>query len=260
MYPRRVPSDASARLPRPSSQDLRFKMYPRFAAPEWRRFANLRHRYLGAPEEPFPGDGLFDRLGRALVTRKAIVLKEILESAEMFARVRRRIRRPVVVDLCCGHGLTGLVFALCERDVERVLLIDEKRPDSYDLVLEAACEVGPWVADKVEFLERPLDLLEEANVVPSGAAVVVVHGCGALTDLGLGVGIAAGGPIAAMPCCYRIAPPIAHRGLKDALGKALATDVARTYRLASAGYHVDWSWIPTAITPMNRILVAWNPP
>jgi len=255
-----VTFDAGALLPRPSPRDLRFKIYPRFDEPEWRRFANLRHRYLGAAEEPFPGDGLADRLGRALVERKAIVLKEILESFELYARVRRRVRRPVVVDLCCGHGLTGLLFGLCERSVERVLLIDERRPDSHELVMDAIREVGPWAAEKVAFVERPLDLLEEAGVVPPGAAVLIVHGCGALTDLGLGVGIAAGGPIAAMPCCYRIAPPIALRGLKDALGKALATDVARTYRLTRAGYQVDWAWIPSAITPMNRVLVAWHPP
>jgi len=255
-----VSDDAGAHLARPNRRDLRFKIFPRFDRPEWRRFANLRHRYLGSPADPFPGDGLPDRLGRALVERKAIVLKEILESFELYARVRRRVRRPVMADLCCGHGLTGLVFALCERSVERVLLIDEARPGSYDLVLDAVREVGPWVVDKVSFLERPLDLLEQESVVPEGAGVLVVHGCGALTDLGLGVGVAVGGPIAAMPCCYRIAPPIALRGLRDALGKTLATDVARTYRLVEAGYHVDWAWVPSAITPMNRILIAWNPP
>jgi hypothetical protein len=255
-----VTDDTAVCLPRPNARDLHFKIFPRFDDPEWKRFANLRHRYLGCPADPFPGDGLPDRLGRALVARRAIVLKEILESFELYARVRRRVRRAVMSDLCCGHGLTGLLFALCEKSVDRVLLVDEKRPDSYDLVLEAVCEVGPWVASKVSYVERPIDLLEQEAVVPDGAAVLVVHGCGALTDLGLGVAIAAGGPVAVMPCCYRIAPPIALRGLKDALGKGLATDIARTCRLAEAGYHVDWSWIPSSITPMNRVLVAWHPP
>ena len=41
------------------------------------------------------------------------------------------------------------------------------------------------------------------------------------------------------------------------LGAPLAFDVDRTYRLERAGYHVRWDAIPEAITPMNRLLVAW---
>ena len=47
--------------------------------------------------------------------------------------------------------------------------------------------------------------------------------------------------------------------MHKALGRALATDIHRTYRLEAAGYQVDWSAIPRAITPMNRIMVAWYP-
>ena len=38
--------------------------------------------------------------------------------------------------------------------------------------------------------------------------------------------------------------------------QGLAYDVDRTYKLIRAGYHVEWSAIPCAITPMNRILIA----
>ena len=35
-----------------------------------------------------------------------------------------------------------------------------------------------------------------------------------------------------------------------------ATDTDRTYRLHAAGYTVRWRYIPEAITPMNRVLIA----
>lgn len=240
--------------------DPSFHVFRRFNQPSLRRVAGLRQRYLGPSRELFPDDTLPDRLGRALVERRAIPLKEILESFEFFARVRRRVRRPVMVDLCAGHGLTGLLHAFFERSVERVTLVDERRPESFAAVWDAVTEVGPWVREKAEYVEHPLDRVEAERLVPEGAGLVMVHGCGHLTDAGLGVGIAALSPIAVMPCCYRTAPPLKLRGLRRALGKALATDVARTYRLSAAGYHVDWTTIPAAITPMNRVLVAWHPP
>jgi hypothetical protein len=242
------------------SSDPSFHVFRRFNQPALHRLASLRQRYLGESRTLFPDDTLPDRLGRALVERRAIPLKEILESFEFFARTRRRVRRPVVVDLCCGHGLAGLLFAFFERSVERVLLIDERRPPSFAAVWDAVTEVGPWVTGKAEYLERPLADVEAGGVAPSGAGLLVVHGCGHLTDAALGVAIAGGSPIAVMPCCYRTAPPVPQRGLRRALGKELATDIARTYRLSAAGYHVDWNEIPAAITPKNRLLVAWNPP
>ena len=68
------------------------------------------------------------RLARALAARSAINLKEWLESFEFFARTRKHVRADVVADLCCGHGLTGLLFAIFDKKVQRVLLVDARRP------------------------------------------------------------------------------------------------------------------------------------
>ena len=62
-----------------------------------------------------------------------------------------------------------------------------------------------------------------------------------------------------MPCCYRYTARMAPRALHSDLGAELASDVARTYRLEAAGYEVDWSAIPEAISPKNRIIVATLP-
>ncbi len=243
-----------------AKDDRKFLVYRQFDEPRWRAFANLRHRYLGDARGPFPSESLPDRLARALLERRAIMLKELLESFELYARVRKRVRRPTMMDLCCGHGLTGLLFALCERSVTRVILTDERRPRCYEQVYAAVVQVGPWVAEKVTFREAPLEGLSARDAeIPRDCGTLIVHGCGSLTDRGLEIGIRSGGPIAAMPCCYKTATRTAPLGLEHALGRILAADIARTYRLHDAGYHVDWSAIPEAITPMNRILVAWHP-
>ena len=229
----------------------RFKAFRRFNDPALARFARLRARVEPSMAEHFPGDGLPDKMARALIHRRALPLKELLESFEFFERPRRRLRAPAVADLCCGHGLTGVLFALFERSVERVVLLDRHRPDSALAVLDAAAEVAPWVAAKVAWREADV---EDAALEP-GTSVLALHACGVRTDRCLDAAIAARGAVAVMPCCYAQTGAGAPRAVHDALGIALATDVHRTYRLEGEGYRVAWSAIPAAISPMHRILI-----
>lgn len=80
---------------------------------------------------------------------RCIDTKEFLEAVEFFARVRRRLRRPTVVDLAAGHGLVGLLFGAFERSVDKVVLLDRRRPASFDAVLAATASVAPWLPSKV---------------------------------------------------------------------------------------------------------------
>ena len=41
----------------------------------------------------FDGDGLVDKLARALLVAQAVPFKELLESFEVFAHVRKRVQR-----------------------------------------------------------------------------------------------------------------------------------------------------------------------
>jgi hypothetical protein len=156
-----------------------------------------------------------------------------------------------MADLCAGHGLIGVLFA-ADSAVEHVLLVDRHEPPCFERVLDAVASVFPAVRDKVEYVQAELSEIE----LPSGTSSVAVHACGEATDACLSLAIAAGAPIAAMPCCYQNTGRAAPEGLRSALGVQTTTDVHRTYRLESAGFSVDWSWIPAAVTPMNRILVA----
>jgi hypothetical protein len=200
----------------------------------------------------FPGDSLPAVFARALCERSALPAKELFEATETFELVRKRVRRPVVADLCCGHGLAGLLFAVFERKVDRVLLIDRERPASADLLLDAAAEVAPWAPAKIEWRVESLKRTE----LPEGTGVIAIHACGLRTDASMKLAMESKGPFAALPCCrpHRLHP--APESLKNALGADIAIDVHRTYELENAGYHVKWQEIPRSITPMNRVLSA----
>ena len=201
----------------------------------------------------FSGDALQDKLARALARELALPIKELVESCEFFACVRQRVRARVVADLCCGHGLVGILFALFERQVEEVVLIDREQPDNFAKVLDSAVRVGPWVGDKVVYREAPLKNVP--GLLEPGTSIVATHACGALTDHCLDCAVQVGGAVAVMPCCYprRICP--APQALQRQFGMEQAFDIHRTYRLEEAGYYVRWTSVPEVITPMHRVLI-----
>lgn len=201
----------------------------------------------------FPNETMVDRFARALARHRAIDIKEFCEAFEFFGRVRRRLQSTHVADLCCGHGLTGILFAIFERQIEQVLLVDRKRPPAFDRIMTATLEVAPWVAKKVTFVESSLEGVELAPET----MVVGVHACGFRTDRCIDAAIRVGGPVAVMPCCYSHQTYSDRRlPFRDAIGRELAVDIERTYGLEARGYDVKWKAIPRSITVMNRILMA----
>jgi len=229
----------------------------------------------------FPSASPYDKLARAVADRRCVAPKELVEAAELFARVRRRIRCATVVDLCAGHGLLGLLFACLEREVEQVVLLDAQQPAAFHRLLEATAEVAPWAAAKVSFLRadvtalpgaphsdaaaRPLlgdaadtaaacELL--ASLAPDAAGFTALHACGPLTDVCLHVAAHAQGSLALLPCCYTGTAAGTPPALRRALGVGWAADVGRVYSLERLGYTCDFACLPREITPMNRALIA----
>lgn len=49
------------------------------------------------------------------------------------------------------------------------------------------------------------------------------------------------------------------QAISRAFGVSAAADINRTYRLERAGFRVEWSTIPSAITPLNRVIVGIPP-
>lgn len=231
-----------------------FKFFRQLKALEDRSWmASRSHLGLLLADRYFTSDSLQDRLVRALAADRVLPIKEILECCEFFGHIRKDVRAECVADLCCGHGLLGILFALFKRDVQHVLLTDEREPLSLAAVLACATQVGPWIAGKVTFQKAKIKTMH-GSLAP-GTAIVSAHACGGLTDRCIDLAINLRSGLAVMPCCYpqRLCPaPLA---LQLALGVPLAFDVDRTYRLEHAGYHVRWTTIPPEITPMNRIMI-----
>ncbi len=207
----------------------------------------------GLAERFFQSDRLGDKLVRILALEKVLPVKEILESCEFFERIRKDLRSESVIDLCCGHGLVGLLFAIFERGTKQVVLIDSIESPSHRLLLKQVALIAPWIQDKVQFRKGTIDSFEPSAAAPS--SIVSSHACGLLTDQCLETAIAIKGNVAVMPCCYPKSKGQASKALQFALGHELALDIDRTYRLEQSNYSVRWTSIPNPITPMNRVLV-----
>ena len=231
-----------------------FRMFRIFNNSQYKEMASSRHRLDHHALPLFSSQGFPERIVRALAETGLVKLKEVLESFEFFERVRRRLRASVVADLCCGHGLTGMLFAIFERDVERVVLLDKREPQLFQPIFNALCEQAPWIKEKVVFHQEILN--RAADYLAPGASIIGVHACGKRTDGCIEAAIKLRGSLAVMPCCYGQTGQGAPCALKQSLGVVLATDVERTYRLEQANFQVSWSAIPQAITPMNRIIAA----
>jgi hypothetical protein len=208
---------------------------------------------LAVADRHFPGGGLHAAIVRSLARSRCIPIKEVVESFEVFEVVRRDLRSTTLVDLCCGHGLVGMLMAAFERSVEAVHLCDRKIPDSSVSALEAVATVAPWITDKVHHHVTKLNYVGEQISFTSALAT---HACGHLTDQSIDLAIEQGCAIAVTPCCYTKRTSKAPTVLQRELGLEIASDTERTVRLHQAGYTVKWKSIPEVITPMIRVIIA----
>jgi hypothetical protein len=204
-------------------------------------------------ERYFDSDRMGDKLVRALAMDEVIPVKEILESCEFFERVRKEIRAETIADLCCGHGLLGILFGVFERRTKHVILIDTTEPPCQRKLLKQVAQIAPWIQDKLQLKIGKIDTVQQ--IPHENTSIVSSHACGLLTDQCIETAISINGNVAVMPCCYPKHQCPAPRALQFALGHEVAFDVDRTYRLENANYHVRWTSIPNQITPMNRIII-----
>ena len=212
--------------------------------------ARFRPSYF---EEYFSGDSLQNKLLKKLAYTHMLPIKEILESFEYFERIRKKVKAEVMCDLCCGHGFIGILFAIFERKVSKVFLVDKVEPASRQKLIQACIEVAPWIESKIHNIED--EISPESSWLEKNMSVVSSHACGILTDLTLDIAMAVNGKVAVMPCCYPEKKCKAPNALQSKLGIETAFDIDRTYRLEQAGYHVYWKSVPALITPMNRVII-----
>jgi hypothetical protein len=203
----------------------------------------------------FPGESLFDRVGRALCEVECMPRKELYESWEVARRVRRRVRGGRVVDLACGHGLLASLMLLLDDSSPTALALDVKLPPSAHDVVACLAARWPRIAGRVGLIEQSLESVSLA----AGDVVVSAHACGALTDTVLARAIDAHATVAVLPCC-QARDTSDTGGLTGWVDPGLAIDLVRAATLRAAGYVVVTQQIPAAITPKNRLLMGWVRP
>ena len=210
--------------------------------------SRLTHRDLGR----FPGDTLFDRVGRVVCEAECLPRKELYESWEVAKRARRRMRGGVVYDLAAGHGLLAHLMLLLDDSSPHAVAVDKRTTDSAEPLHRALVAAWPRLEGRIE--RRVMDM--RSVQAGEGDLVVSAHACGSLTDATLDVALASRARVAVLPCCH------ADRtgdtgGLAGWMDNALAMDVTRAGRLRAAGYQVLAQTIPETITPKNRLLLGW---
>ena len=209
--------------------------------------STLTERDLGR----FEGDGLFQRVARALCRAECLPRKELYESWEIARRARRRFRGGRVLDLACGHALVAHLMLVLDDTSANALAVDARLPSSAPKVAECFVREWPRLARRVELVEANL-----TSVVAFPADVLVsCHACGSLTDDVLQMAIEARARVVVLPCCHD-AEKSDRGGLGGWLDPSLAIDVTRVARLRAHGYAVHTQLIPATITPKNRLILA----
>jgi hypothetical protein len=198
----------------------------------------------------FPGDTLFDRLGRAMCHAGCLPRKELFEAWEMARRVRRIFRGGRVVDLGGGHGLLAQVMLVLDDSSSAALVVDKALPASSARVHAALVHTWPRLSGRITFVDTALDDVD----VQSTDVVVSSHACGRLTDVVLDRAVAARARVAVLPCCHdleRCNPG----GLSGWVDGPVAIDIMRAVRLEQQGYRIWTQSIPASVTPKNRLLL-----
>ncbi len=198
----------------------------------------------------FPGDGLFDRLARAVCHAGCLPRKELYEAWEMARRVRRLFRGGRVIDLGGGHGLLAHVMLLLDDSSSNALVIDTTLPPSSVRVHEALAQAWPRLSGRIAFVANAL---ENVEILPADV-VVSSHACGALTDRILERAAAARARVAVLPCCHDLATCDPGQ-LSGWIDGPVAIDIMRALRLEQQGYRIWTQAIPASITPKNRLLL-----
>src|SRR5689334_5768124 len=109
-------------------------------------------RLTGHDVGRFPGDSLFDRLGRAVCEAGCLPRKELYEAWEMARRVRRLCRGGRVVDFGAGHGLLAQLLLLLDNSSPTALVVDPALPSSAGAVHDALVHHWPRLAGRVQFV------------------------------------------------------------------------------------------------------------
>ena len=198
----------------------------------------------------FPGNTLFEKIGRSVCRVGTLPGKELFEAWEVARRVRRKFRGGRVIDLACGHGLLAHIMLLLDDTSPEALAVDRHLHENAHRLAEALVESWPRLRERVHYMQTDIESVEFS----SSDLIMSVHACGTLTDTVLEKAVEAGARVAVLPCCHDL-ERCDTGGLDGWLDGPTAVDVTRVARLRAWGYQVMTRRIPAEITPKNRLLM-----
>jgi hypothetical protein len=200
----------------------------------------------------FPGDTVFDKIGRAVCRAGTLPVKELYEAWETARRIRRKFRGGRVLDLAGGHGLLAHILLILDDTSAEALVVDVNIPKNAGWLSESIIKSWPRLANRIQYMDAPIADME---ICPNDL-VVSVHACGTLTDTVLKLAVAARARVAVLPCCHDLNLS-STGGLEGWVNGPLAVDVMRATWLGRQGYTVITRTIPEDITPKNRLLMGY---
>jgi len=206
----------------------------------------LTHHDLGR----FPGDTLFERLGRVVCAAGCVARKELHEAWEVGRRTRRLRRGGRVIDVGGGHGLLAHVMLLLDDSSPDAYVVDRAVPPSARALHAVLSAEWPRTRHRVTLVSSDI---ADFTLQP-GDIIVSCHACGTLTDDILELAMAVGASVAVLPCCHDFERCQAG-SLAGWMDRSLAIDTMRAVRLEQHGYRVWTQTIPAVITPKNRLLI-----
>jgi hypothetical protein len=208
--------------------------------------ARLTHHDLGR----FAGRGLLDRVGQTVCGVGCLPRKELFEAWEIARRVRRVRRGGRVIDVAGGHGLLAHLMILLDDTSREAVVLDPAIPPSSEALHAAMIHAWPRLAGRIAFVRQEVARFQfDADDV-----IVSSHPCGGLTDTVLDAAVAVRAFVAVLPCCHDLTT-CDTGGLDGWMDSTLAVDATRARRLALSGYRVRTQFIPSDITPENRLLL-----
>lgn len=212
---------------------------------------HLDSRYLSH----FQSDSLLDKLSSILCKADIISKKEYCESMEVIKSLQRTSSLhnvKYIYDICGGHGLTAIFSAIISKNTEKIFIIDLKKPDSFDKLINCYKEEFPYILERIEFVNEDYNKVQYLQ----GSLIIAVHACGFRTDEILDLAIENSCNILIMPCCYK------KKSLTEKIKKYSdiyplrdLVDVTRIMKLHSSGYSSCVRLIPEKITPMNKLFI-----
>jgi hypothetical protein len=141
---------------------------------------------------------------------KHLRVKELLESVECFRVIesylmanlkRREIQR--VLDLCCGHGLLGLLIGYRFPHLQRVVCVDIAPSGAFADYKEAFArveEAAVGSGKRCRNVELVTADARDVAITPD-TLCVCIHGCNDISKVVLTRAVAGGASYAVMPCC-----------------------------------------------------------